>query len=595
MPHILELSASLQTALLRPAPARCSTELIVDPDGFNIDLSGYLDIERSLVVRRSKQIQSNGSQGRYEVGEVSVPLINRDNYFNRNIFGSPFYYESAFVITDKVETDAFVKIRKGAAASFDHASISNLFLDDGVNRTMFTIASIDETDPGFDQINFTSSGSIAYTTGSMLETTYMPGLPVVLKTVIDGEAEKITQFTGILKGHPVLSDDGARASIVLQENSKALLDAPCTANATHIIVDYRGNVETTRIIERAGESNGIFTLDYVTVGTKCPIGEWRIEFKSESHFDIYDPLGNVYESRNDTTNYYPTVDNFQLKISSNAFIAGDFEDGDVIRFQTVLNLGSPTNNHNTIPAMLKALVTESIGAAIPVSEIDESSYESLIADYDVLHGYITFTESLSVMKAIEILQSHIDATVFFTPDGKSKVFAYRPVQLPPTVRSLSPDGGVMRLSFDDLGRIEAFKGEYDFSYSDKAFKREISAPSRTEVGERAMPIKLPAFHRGDAQARNIVERLWQRWRKGVQVFSVQEQWNYGLALDINDLLYLSGDWPSIPQRSVEVYEVEKDLIQQTVRLKVYEPGYSFKEDTYLFLNEGNLDSGLLVW
>lgn len=595
MPHTLDLSASLQTALLRPVPARCSTELVIDPDGFNIDLSGYLDIERSLNVRRSKQIQPNGSQGRYEVGEVSVPLINRDNYFNRNIFGSPFYYESTFIITDKAETDAFVKIRKGAADSFDHASISTLFLDDGVNRTMFTISSIDETDPGFDQINFTSSGSVAYNTGSMLETTYMPGLPVVLKTVIDGEAEKITQFTGILKGHPILSDDGVRASIVLQENSKALLDAPCTANDTVIILDSAGTVESTLVVEKVDESNGIFILDYVTVGTKCPIGDWRMEMKADQKYDIYDPLGNVYAGDGNSTSFFPQVDNYQLRVSSNSFFVGDFDDGDVIRFRTVLNFGSPTNSHNTIPAMLKAIVTESVGAGLATSEIDESSYDDLIADYDEMHGFITFTDPLSVMKAIEILQSHIDATVFFTPEGKSKIFAYRPQQPPPSVQSLSPDAGVMRLSTEDLGRIESIKAQYDYNYTDKAYKREISAPSRTEVGERALPIQLPAYHRGDAQARNTVERLWLRWRKGVQVFSVQEQWNYGLALDVNDLLYLSGDWPSVPQRSVEVYEVEKDLIQQTVRLRVYEPGYSFKEDNYLFLDQGNLDSGLLIW
>ena len=84
------------------------------------------------------------------------------------------------------------------------------------------------------------------------------------------------------------------------------------------------------------------------------------------------------------------------------------------------------------------------------------------------------------------------------------------------------------------------------------------------------------------------------WRKGVRRYRIQEKWNYGLAFELGDLFKISSRYPVIAERAVVVYQLSKDLLNQTVTALAYDLNYAF--DGFAFCDVGDqLDSGKVIW
>jgi len=589
MPHIDDMSAALQTALKGPLPAQSSLELILDPDGVAIDLSDY--VNGRVSIRKGKSISPYSGIGAYQASETQVSLINTSDIFNRNQITQQFYYAASRLLVNKLIGDSFIQVIKGDGGKF--AAGKTVTITEDGSSVDFEVSSVDETDPDFDQINFTGNGGRAFGAGSVVEIQFLPGRKATFKTIVNGVAEKVDQFTGILKGHPDLRATGA--AMTFYDPLKTLLDVSLKANGFVKLLDSEGNFDTTLAYSRAEdpESDGAIDLDQVILGDDnlVQIGDWQIRFKNTSgDFIVTDPAGNTQQG-NTATLFLMPLQGFQLQIPIAAW-SGTFDEDDEITFSTTCSFGQPVNTYNSLPEMIYRCLIEGFGAGLSAAnDLEDASFTDLIAEYDEMFGAITFTQKTTVLKAIEVLQQHINGGLYYTNGGKIAISVYRPLKEGPVIRSLSPDADVIELQQDDLGRIDRVTAEYAYSQRTGKYERSVTVPSEETTGN-LLTIKLPAFF-SEAQARSTAERIWVMWRKGVSAYSITEKWGYGLGLDVNDLLQVSSSHPLFAGRLVEIYEVEKDPVAQLVRIRAYDINYSFGQ--FLFLDVHNLDSGRVIW
>lgn len=592
MAHISDMSAALQAALLKEAPARCSVEMILDPGGLNLDLSLYVARDVPLRLNKRKSIQPYGNVGAYSIAEISVEMKNDGDVFNHNRKGALFYYAFSRLTVDKGASDAYIRIPPGAADRFDDPSISTLIVNLGETSYTFTISTIV---PGtnYDQINFTDSGSIAFADGAVVETPYLPGRRVSLKTIVSGETEKIDQFVGILKGHPALTP--GRARITLFDPLKEILDVELKANDYRTIDGSTGAAASTLEYKRANsdpESTGLLDMSQVIISiNKCKIGSWSIRFTSNGGaYQITDPDGEVYSGSTGAAGSFPAT-NTQIAIPVAAW-SGSFDLGDEISFQTVCSFGSPINGYDSVPSMIEALLLETFAANLPLAALDSSAFTDLKTDYDEMVGSITYTRPTSVLKAIEILQQHISATLFSLANGLISIAVYRPRYQAPTLAELSPSAEIMELSQDDLGRLERVLVQYAYSHTERKYTREMRLPDGATFSGKELTIRAPAYHNA-AQARAVGERVLHMWRKGVKAYQIKEKWNHGLGLEVNELVKISSLHPALASRPVEIYDVRRDINAQRVDLLAFDLNYSL--EGFLTYDIEQYDTGKAYW
>ena len=589
MPHVTELSAALQAALLPTSNAlRIGVRCIFDPDGAALDLSNRLDFSAPVSISKSISILPYGQIGRYQVSEVRLRFINADGYFNLTNISSPFYYVAVRIITAKGSGDDFVELLKGDGPKFE--GLTSVTLGQGPTATAFTIDSIDETDPNKDVINFTASGSFAAAAGTILETAYLPGTKVVLKTIVSDEATEITQFVGFMKGHP--SVNARYAEMTLYDPLRQLLTVNLEATSAKILND---TAIDTVAYTRADASDGLLDNDQIDISYGCPIGEWKIVFTSATAFTITAPSGESQEEATSGDVYFPsTAGIFWVTIETGAW-SGTFETGDEITFNTNCVLGTPLfNSTPDIPSMIKEVIVGEFGADMDLADVDEDAFDDLIAYYDEMFGKITFTEPTTALKAVELLQQHINGAVFFTNAGLISIFAYRPeYDDGSTFPTLSPDTDIRELAMEDLGRIEAVIARWNYSHVDDEFKNTVYIPDTDFDPDQYLEIRMPAAY-SEAIARSAAERVWAMWRKGVRSYEIREKFNYGVSWEIGDIFRISSDHPSIPSRVVVIYDLRKDLRSGECLARAYDLNFAF--NNFLQLDVGHeLDTGKVLW
>jgi hypothetical protein len=596
MAFVDDLSTELQTALKKAIPDRMSTEIILDPSGLNIDLSDFITGNAALSIRKSKNIQlAFGALGRYTLPETHIEMKNIGDKFNVTQKGKTFYYAVSRLYAAKASGDAYVDLINGEGDKFDDPTITKVYLRIGSTVTEFTISSIDTSPADYDRINFTASGSIAYAAGSIIETEFLPGKDVTVKTVIDGQAEKIDQFKGVLSGHPNLAF--GRTRITLYNTLKQLLDVDVKATSFKILTDADRSTLKTIEYTRAEDpaSDGLLDLDGVAIVTsRCKIGTWEIEFTDGSGtYKVTDTEGNVVTgfTTADTLAHIPSGSAPQIQIGSEDW-SGTFDEGDKIKFQTVCALGAPVTSAVNVPAFIRLLLLQDYGADLTSADLNDSNFTDLIDEYVGLNGAITFTEPTKVLKAIEILQLHIMGTLFPRNDGKIDIAVYRPRYEDPALHSLSPDADIREIDMEDLGRIDRIVGLYDYDYQDKEFKGQIVYPDDSAPTTNSVELKFPAFF-GDGITRGVLSRLYSQWQKGVRAYQINEKWNYGLAFEINDLVKISSNHPKFGSRPVEVFELTKNLNTYDVGLKAYDHNLAFQH--YAFVDIHKTNRGKVVW
>lgn len=602
--HWTDLSAELQTALIRPVVPEIKVRCILDPDGINIDLSEYINRDSSINIRKGKQIFPYGDIGRFQIGEVSIDFINRNNYFDSKDKSSPFYYAVSRLYEAHDGTQTFIRVVKGQGSRFAADLFANM--NDGQSSVRREIDNIDETPAKYDQINFKSAwtgDAYSFSGGQLVETDYMVGKTIVLKNYIEGVSTEIEQFRGILKALPQISDNGVKLTIY--SNFKNLLDVSLKANTYRVFDDSVGNYHSTIEYQRVNESDGEISGIAISTGAPstdlCKIGQWEIEFTTEiQDFIVTDPDGLTFNGNTSESFYAGVYPHFQIYIAAFAW-TGTFDPGDKITFQTVCSLGradfwsiSAYNNYFTIPWMLKALLLETFAANLDVSEIVEENFDKLITDYDEFTGAISFKQPTTVLKAIELLQQHINSTIFHNNSGLFDIHAYRPQLIPDTVPELSPDADIRELDIEDLGKVERVWANYLFDHEEGGYQGKIIIPPlATEQGDK-VELNFPAYTSADyGPARGASEHVAQMWRRGVRRFAVTEKWNYAIAFDINDIVKISSLYPQLAKTVVEVFEVEKDILNGVCRINNYDLDYSF--GNYLFYDQHNWDSGRVFW
>ncbi len=589
MAHISELTNDLQTALDKAVAGPIQVELILDPDGLNLDLSGYIDQKSSLVISKSKAIRPYGSLGAFTIGEVRVKLINRGNYFNSFDPTSPFYHFATRLYNDKADSGTTIRIPSGDGDTLSGKAIT---ISDALGSYTYTVDSVSTSDPNFDELTLNESGSRAFVAGDLVETQYLPGKKVTIKTTVDGVTDKIAQYSGVLANLPRLLDKNL-AEITLVDNFKRLLDRDLRANSVFRLKDSLGSKEASITYSRSGESTGTIVPELIIIiASACKIGKWEIEILNAAEdFILTDPDGATTESNtgNGLTEIY-SDGKLMMQLVSLVF-AGSFDAGDKITFETFCSLGNGINDHHTIPKMLKNLLTENFAGNRPASELG-ISFDDLITDYDEMRAAISFSQRTSVLKAIELLQAHINASVYHTNDGLFEVAAYRPrlqQSLPP---ALSPDADVQLVEIESLEPIKLVVGNYDHQGSN--YQSRVVFPRNTQNLGDQLDVNFPAFHSADhGQANSSTGRIFAMWRRGLVDVHIREKFQYGLGWDINDVFQVSSIYPTLPAKNVEVYSIRKDLIKGSVEADAYDVDFVFGR--YGFTDQHHTDQGYVVW
>lgn len=261
MPHVDDLASDLQDALKVNVVAPIYTEIVMDPDGDNIDLSAYLDKEADITVHKSKDLQP-GSFGKFSISEMRIKMNNKDDYFNHNLSVSPFHHTTTRLYEAYNIASHDLSIQKGDGENF--AVGEKITISYGLNSDERTIAYIDTTTfPAYDHIIFAGSTmSYAYPGGSIVETKYRPGSTVTIKNYLDDVTTKVSQFYGLLSKLPTLKK--AETEITLQDNLINLLGIQLKANDYRIILNSRGGYKNTISYTRADDRTSYNNDDKLT-------------------------------------------------------------------------------------------------------------------------------------------------------------------------------------------------------------------------------------------------------------------------------------------------------------------------------------------
>ena len=598
MPFVTQLSTDLQNALLKDIVSGIGVEVILDPDGKALDISNYVDRNASLVIQKQKSILPYGSLGAFTVKEVRLRLINKDDYFNHYKKSSPFYYATTRLFAAKPASQGYIDVPKGDGDKYQKNMIINII--QGEDREQFTVGDIDTTTyTDFDRINVGAPGggpgSIDFDAGSLVETDTPVGKKVVIRTVVDGVSDKIDQFWGYVKGLPKLYRDYVELEFF--DMFRALLDEVCKANSYKILTSSVGDYENTRQYTYASTPSGssvTLDMDDIEINpARCKIGSWEIEFINATDYYIRDPDNLEMQGDINTDFYFGTSTRYQIKIPKYAW-GGFPETGDKITFQTVLSLGLPVNSYDTIPQMIYRLLLESFGAGLTTADLDDAQFQDVISKMDEMRGAISFTSPVTVLKAIELLQQHINATVFITNGGKFSIDVYMPRKQTETYPAFSPSADIRELQQQAYGKIERIYAKYNFGYNGKNYEHTVVVPNEAQKATTRLNLNFPAYHAGDyGQAKSTAERIWLTWRDGQRVYEIVEKWNYGLALDINERYQIQSTYPDVEQRRVEVFEITKDLLNGEVHLKAFDIEHIF--NNYAFTDIDYCDRAAVTW
>lgn len=662
--HWQELASDLQAVIDVPNVAPDYTEVIFDPSGLNLDLSAYVKMGAPLKISKSKSILP-GKFGRFTIGEVKITMKNDSDYFNHNDLDSPFYHGTSRLYADASSANSYVDIHKGDGSKFqaDH----NFVITGGGNTVTKIIQSVDTTTYSlYDRITLTSTVGQDFDAGSLVETPYLAGRTITLKSYYDGVTTKVEQYKGVLKSLPKLKE--GVAELTIYDNFRTLLDIDLKANDYRTLTASNGRGALDNVsYSRADASTGTLTPENITIDdSKCTIGQWKIKitrlsplsygsatstsegklidsgagfifdgvfpgsmvknttdgtyttvvtrdsatqltlvddiFVSGESYEVYDcrftvtdPAGNEYDGNNLSPFYAGTASSYQLTWTwDSSILKGGFDKDDEMYFQTTCSLGRPVNSYDTIPNMIYKLITEDFGAGLSTAELELASYTGLIADYDEMLGAISFTQKTTVLRAIELLQDHITSTHFHTNAGLFNLSCWRPEQDPATIYEFSPSADIKELQQEDLGRIERVFVYYDFNHSTGKYASPIIIPEGADETGAGLDIYLPAYHNGDyGQARAAGERVYLMYREGMQAFEIKEKYDYGLALDIDDIVSISSNHPEFESRVVKIYDINKDLDAKDITVRAYDLHFLFGH--YAFCDIDYCDRGKVVW
>jgi len=597
MPHLDELHANLQAKLDKQIVDPCYVEVIIDPDGVNIDISSYVKRGTALTISKKKSIRPYSKLGSYSVSEVNITCNNIADFFNHNVKGKTFYHATTRLFQDASSANSYFDVPAGDGdklVSGDSVFITDLSTGTTVEKT---IDSIDTTTyTYYDRIATTAALGTDFDAGARAETLYLVGKEVIVKSYFDLVTQKVNQFVGVLAALPKLNNTEARLTIV--DNFSKLLNIDITANSYKTLIDSLGTYSDNLIITRAEDpaSEGLFNLDEVTINTGyCKIGDWKIEFIDESqNYTVTDPDGIEYTGGTLGDFTVGTSPTHQLIIADGCWGASnDYDKGDIIEFKTTCAMGLGVNTYNSVPQMLYRLLIEDFGAGLDTGDLATTPWADIIDQFEACRGAITFTKATTVLKAIETLQAHINASVFHNNDGEISIAAYRPQLESGSEYTLSPNADISELDQEDLGRIQRIRLNYNYTQEGGYQNKQILPDGAFQVGT-FMELNYPAYHTSDRpQTRSSGSRIFRMWERGLKAYEIQEKWNTGIAFDINETYKISSNHPALAERLVEIYEIKKDINNKTVTFSAYDRDFVF--GNYAFTEVDYTDRGKVTW
>lgn len=337
MPYYTDLPADWQTELEKTTAAKPVVEVIYDPDGDNIPLSGKYDVIDISPIYNIRELDIEWAS-RPTTFDMMIRFNDPDNYFNSADENSPFHNAIGELYEDYT-SGTTVKLRDKEGIAFD--------VDQFLTISGYDPTSQDTNEEDFYVSSFTAAaGSTYYHTLAIkaaLTNDYQEGSVVFSKTVekkeilirmrMAGCVSKVTCFRGRILNVPVC--ESGKAAFVVVELKKFNLDEELTGADTDSTNKLK-RIDTTGALADSvyWNSGSSGTLDRTKVFplSGCRLGKWTATFSSNTSYTLEGPeeIGLAMDTRYGLVSHIDNDDDANIlstygivKGENTAYIADD--------------------------------------------------------------------------------------------------------------------------------------------------------------------------------------------------------------------------------------------------------------------------------
>jgi len=423
MSDTTNLPAGWLALLDNPQGCRPYLEVNIDPSGENFTLNaedgliGMSDIVSGIDIdpNYSNQLLLKDIQLSFaDPNQVYSTLVVKTNAFR-----------IIQRVLDEDTTNNPCDLRAGLG---EFESTDKVWFSDGTNSEAITLNSA-----AANSIGWAAGPANVYNAGSIVSTFPLMGKQCNVILKLDGNANSLTIFKGIIK--EPFQWDGKRATLKITNLLVDVLDTPLKVitGLTHTTdyIDFGGNYVTSF---RWGSSDTT-TLSGVTTYAGCPIGDWNIKIGAGSvgtyRFVLTDPDGNEYNGSTASNFYTHTDATDSYMYIASASWGGTIAEGDSLDFRVAVNFRGLT-----VPEIVYNLLVDYTdltssdvdvgGAGVTDTGATSYSFNKLysLCSNDIIN--MTFDQPCSVIEAILTVLPHEIAHIGQMLTGNIRIFSFNP-------------------------------------------------------------------------------------------------------------------------------------------------------------------------
>lgn len=277
-----DLPVDWQEKLEQKAGMNPYIEVIYDPDGQNITLTGKYSIREISPIKMYRDIDIEWGR-RPNIDEIRIIISDPDNYLNPHNSESPFHNAMAILALNYTGgTKIYIEPKKVQFSTGEF-----LIISDGTNYERFVVSDF-ETGTIYHTITTVNELKNSYLSGTAIFTEGMEYKDVWVRLRCVGCSSYITLYWGKLSR---LDHYEGYAELILTDKRRLLLDQKLVGAESGenklMFIDTSGK-KASSVVWNEG-SAGILDREKIIVKSNCRLGKWTIKFDSDVDFTVDGP------------------------------------------------------------------------------------------------------------------------------------------------------------------------------------------------------------------------------------------------------------------------------------------------------------------